>query len=177
MQAVVSAVALMGPALVWARSDASATPRTGWDAFVMIQRWIPSLFLLALAVIVAVVRPSLVGLLAAAFVLLLAVVTAPLTGVMLFPRSVSAAEAARRSAEDGRPIIFWRPGCPFCLRLRATLIGRTSRALWVNIWDDPQGAAAVREVAGGNETVPTVLWGADAHVNPDPRWVRDRMNS
>jgi hypothetical protein len=36
----------------------------------------------------------------------------------------------------------------------------------VNIWEDPQAAARVRSVAGGNETVPTVVVGYRALVNP-----------
>jgi hypothetical protein len=36
----------------------------------------------------------------------------------------------------------------------------------VNIWEDPDAAAFVRSVAGGNETVPTVTIGDDVFVNP-----------
>lgn len=49
------------------------------------------------------------------------------------------------------------------------------RAHWVNIWTDPIGAAAVRAAAGGNETVPTGVVGELAFVNPDPKWLRDRL--
>ena len=35
-----------------------------------------------------------------------------------------------------------------------------------NIWADPADAAVVRSVADGNETVPTVLIGSHAMVNP-----------
>jgi len=42
----------------------------------------------------------------------------------------------------------------------------------VDIWQDPDGAATVRAVAGGNETVPTVIAGDDARVNPRPAEVR-----
>lgn len=88
------------------------------------------------------------------------------------PRSVSAARARARSAEDGRPIVYWRPGCVYCLRLRFRL-GRTAGGLhWVDIWRDPEGAAAVRAITGGDETVPTVVAGDRAQVNPDPAWVR-----
>lgn len=92
---------------------------------------------------------------------------------LVFPRSVSAAEAARR----GKPVVYWRPGCQYCLRLRLTTVGVAGRASWVNIWRDPEAAAAVRAVAEGNETVPTVVVGADSRVNPDPRWVRERLQS
>jgi mycoredoxin len=99
------------------------------------------------------------------------VVLAALCSPLAFPRSVSIDEAARR----GKPIVYWRPGCQYCLRLRLTLTGVTGRASWVNIWTDPAAAAAVRAVAGGNETVPTVVVGGEGRVNPDPRWVRDRL--
>jgi mycoredoxin len=84
---------------------------------------------------------------------------------------VDNAEAVRR----GRPIVYWRPGCAYCLRLRVMTVGVAGRASWVNIWRDPAGAAAVRAVAGGNETVPTVVVGGESRVNPDPRWVRARL--
>ena len=94
---------------------------------------------------------------------------------VMFPRSISAAEARRLSATDGRTIVYWRPGCRYCLRLRARL-GRAARgAYWVNIWSDPAGAAAVRAVADGNETVPTVVLDGESFVHPDPDWVRERL--
>ena len=101
------------------------------------------------------------------------VVLAALFSPLAFPRSVSVDEAARR----GKPIVYWRPGCQYCLRLRLTLTGVTGRASWVNIWTDPAAAAAVRAVADGNETVPTVVLGGESRVNPDPRWVRERLRA
>jgi glutaredoxin len=40
-----------------------------------------------------------------------------------------------------------------------------------NIWDEPDAAAFVRSVANGNETVPTVVIGDQAMVNPSARQV------
>ncbi|WP_422735425.1 glutaredoxin domain-containing protein [Micromonospora sp. WMMD729] len=92
-----------------------------------------------------------------------------------FPRSTGAAEARRASAADGLPIVYWRPGCRYCLQLRLSL-GRLARqAHWVDIWHDPEGAAAVRAITGGNETVPTVVFDAEAVVNPDRGWLRERL--
>ncbi|MGA4988627.1 glutaredoxin family protein [Nonomuraea bangladeshensis] len=45
----------------------------------------------------------------------------------------------------------------------------------MDIWRDPEGAAAVRAVNGGAETVPTVVLRGEAYVNPDPAWVRERL--
>jgi glutaredoxin len=70
--------------------------------------------------------------------------------------------------DDGGVVIFWRPGCVYCLRLKVSL-GRSGRgAHWVNIWRDPEGAAFVREHNDGNETVPTVLVGREVLTNPEP---------
>ncbi|MFC9284164.1 glutaredoxin domain-containing protein [Streptomyces collinus] len=104
--------------------------------------------------------------------LLLAGVNSPL----VFPRSVGALEARERSAVDGRPVVYWRPGCTYCLRLRMRL-GRSARQVhWVDIWRDPAGAAAVRAANGGDETVPTVVVAGRPHTNPDPAWVRAQLS-
>lgn len=68
--------------------------------------------------------------------------------------------------------VYWRPGCPFCMRLRRGLrkagIGTTD----VDIWSDPEAAAVVRGFAGGNETVPTVVVAGRGLVNPSVAEVR-----
>ena len=107
--------------------------------------------------------------------LLLFVLLAGVNSPLIFPRSISALEAQRRSEADGRPVVFWRPGCVYCLRLRIRL-GRGARRLhWVDIWCDPVGAATVRAANDGNETVPTVVVAGRPHVNPDPEWVREQL--
>ncbi|MFI6253428.1 glutaredoxin domain-containing protein [Streptomyces sp. NPDC051016] len=112
----------------------------------------------------------------AAALLLAFLALAAATSPLIFPRSIGAQEAQRRSAVDGRPIVFWRPGCAYCMRLRLRL-GRSARQLhWVNIWRDPAGAAAVRAVNDGNETVPTVVVAGRPHTNPDPGWVREQLS-
>lgn len=63
-------------------------------------------------------------------------------------------------------MVFWRPGCGFCRRLRRQLERQQVEHHLVNIWDDPSAAAFVRSVARGNETVPTVAVGPVALVNP-----------
>lgn len=45
----------------------------------------------------------------------------------------------------------------------------------VNIWDSPEGAAFVRSVARGNETVPTVTVGEIAMVNPSAQDVLEAV--
>lgn len=62
--------------------------------------------------------------------------------------------------------MYWRPGCGFCSSLRRQLDRHRVDYQLVNIWDDPAGAAYVRSVARGHETVPTVSVGGVALVNP-----------
>ncbi len=67
--------------------------------------------------------------------------------------------------------VFWRPGCPYCAMLRLGLGRARVRAEWINIWEDPAAAARVRDITGGHETVPTVVVGTRAMVNPSARQV------
>ncbi len=108
------------------------------------------------------------------FVLAALVVLVMVTPVA-FPRSPG--EAAGRAAAQQRdvPLIYWRPGCTFCIRMRLLLGLAGRRAVWVNIHRDPDAAARVRSVNDGNETVPTVFVGEEAHTNPSPAWVRARL--
>lgn len=139
----------------------------------MTRRWGLSLLSAACGLLIAALKlsqgsPAGAAVLFASF-LVLALVTSPL----VFPRGVRAAEAV---AGD-RPIVYWRPGCPYCLRLRARLGPEATRFEWVDIWKDPEGAALVRGFADGNETVPTVVFGGEGFVNPDPQWVKERLQT
>lgn len=68
-----------------------------------------------------------------------------------------------------QPVVFyWRPGCGFCTRLHRALSEAGVDLDERNIWDDDAAAAAVRAVAGGNETVPTVVVEGRSLVNPAP---------
>src|ERR1700730_1505082 len=53
-------------------------------------------------------------------------------------------------------VVYWRPMCTYCMKLRLRLRFTRLRYTKVNIWRDPEAAAFVRSVADGNETVPTV---------------------
>jgi hypothetical protein len=142
----------------------------------MARVWIlPMLLMLCGSVLAArLIRGGTPG--TAAALLLFFVLLAGVSSPLIFPRSIGVLEARRRSAADGRPVVFWRPGCTYCMRLRMRL-GRSARqAHWVNIWRDPAGAAAVRAVNDGNETVPTVIVAGKPHTNPDPAWVREQLS-
>ena len=62
--------------------------------------------------------------------------------------------------------VYWRPGCPFCSGLFRSLERAGLEPQRRNIWEDEDAAAFVRSVADGNETVPTVVVGEQALVNP-----------
>ncbi|MEE4495862.1 glutaredoxin domain-containing protein [Streptomyces sp. BE230] len=143
----------------------------------MMRSWIPPMLFVLCGLMVAT------GLFLAgssgegAAILLMFVLLAGVNSSLIFPRSIGVQEAQRRSAADGRPVIFWRPGCAYCLRLRIRLGRSARRAHWVDIWRDPAGAAVVREACDGNETVPTVFVGGRPHINPDVEWVRGQIFS
>ncbi|MFC1417714.1 glutaredoxin domain-containing protein [Streptacidiphilus cavernicola] len=63
-------------------------------------------------------------------------------------------------------ILYARPGCPYCARLRRALRGRGLAFTETDIWSNPQAAAFVRSAANGNETVPTPTVAGHTMVNP-----------
>jgi mycoredoxin len=71
------------------------------------------------------------------------------------------------------PIVYFKPGCPFGIKLRMalTLHGVPHRS--VRFRDDEAGAARVREVNDGNEISPTVHLAGQWLTNPGWRDVRD----
>lgn len=71
------------------------------------------------------------------------------------------------TAHESAVEFYWRPGCGFCMMLRAHLERAGLPLHEVNIWEDDEGRARVRTAANGNETVPTVFVGPVAMVNPD----------
>jgi mycoredoxin len=139
----------------------------------MLRRWSAAVLTAICGVLIAATKigdgaPGTAALLMAGFLVL---------GFVLSPLAFPGDSAARASssAADDRPIVYWRPGCVFCLRLRARLGADANRLRWVDIWRDPEAAAAVRSYTGGDETVPTVVIAGQAHINPDPSWLRDQI--
>ncbi|MEV4280746.1 glutaredoxin domain-containing protein [Actinoplanes xinjiangensis] len=63
-------------------------------------------------------------------------------------------------------IVYSRPGCPYCYLLRRGLRRRGVAFTELDIWQHADAAAAVRAVAGGNETVPTVHVAGRWLINP-----------
>lgn len=81
------------------------------------------------------------------------------------------------ASEDSPVTVYWRPGCPYCMRLRRGLRRAGLPVSEVNIWSDAKAAAKVRAIAGGNETVPTVLVGEKGLVNPTVAQVLDALGA
>ncbi|WP_181797838.1 glutaredoxin domain-containing protein [Streptomyces sp. WELS2] len=141
----------------------------------MMRAWFLPLLFIGCGSLASVVRVVDGSVATAVAVWLVFALLAGVHSPLVFPRPVGAVQARELAAGDGRPIVYWRAGCKYCLRLRFRL-GRDARRLhWVDIWRDPAGAAAVRAVNGGAETVPTVVVAGRPYVNPDPRWVRARL--
>lgn len=128
-------------------------------------------FLLVLAGLLVATSTALKGSAGPATAYLLVFVAfAALNSPLIFPRPSA-------DTSDGRPVVYWRPGCRYCMRLRFRLGRDAHRAHWVNIWRDPEGAAAVRAANNGDETVPTVVVAGRPHTNPDPAWVREQLRA
>lgn len=70
------------------------------------------------------------------------------------------------STETAPLTVYWRPGCGFRHLLRHELDRAGIERIEVNIWRDREAAALVRSHARGYETVPTVVIGNQALVNP-----------
>ena len=72
-------------------------------------------------------------------------------------------------------IVYWRPGCGFCMRLDRSLTEAGVSYDRRNIWEDEEAATFVRSVNRGNETVPTVVIAGEALTNPLPAEVLARL--
>jgi mycoredoxin len=74
-------------------------------------------------------------------------------------------------------VVYWRPGCKYCMRLRMRLRFTRLQYVEVNIWRDGEAATFVRSVADGNETVPTVTVAGKAMVNPSKRQLLEAVET
>lgn len=72
-----------------------------------------------------------------------------------------------------QPIVYFKPGCPFGIRLRTALTLHRVPHLSVRFRDDEEGAARVRDANHGNEISPTVYVAGRWLTNPGWRDVRD----
>ena len=79
-------------------------------------------------------------------------------------------------SQDRPVVVYWRPGCSFCARLRRRLGVEAAKVIWVNIWQDGEAAEFVRRHNDGNETVPTVVLDGETVTNPEPETVLARLS-
>ena len=68
-------------------------------------------------------------------------------------------------------VVYYKPGCPFGIRLRTALVLHGIPFRSVRFRDDADGAAQVRAATGGNEISPTAHVGDRWLVNPGWREV------
>lgn len=81
------------------------------------------------------------------------------------------------AGDTARAVVYYKPGCPFGLRLRAMLTLHRIPHTSIRFRDDEPGAARVREVNGGSEISPTVRVGGRWLTSPSWRQVLDASGS
>ncbi len=75
------------------------------------------------------------------------------------------------------PVVYFKPGCPFGIRLRAALTLHRVPHRSVRFRNDEDGAAQVRDLNDGNEISPTVNIAGRWLTNPGWREVRDARSN
>ncbi len=75
------------------------------------------------------------------------------------------------------PVIYYRPGCPFALKLRTALTLHRMRFSSVRFGDDEAVDVQVRSVNGGNQISPTVHVNGTWLTNPNWREVAKASSS
>jgi mycoredoxin len=74
------------------------------------------------------------------------------------------------------PIMYTTTWCGYCRNLKTQLSARNIAFTEVDIEAQPDAAAIVERVNGGNQTVPTVLFSDGvAMTNPSAREVADKL--
>ena len=138
-------------------------------------RWSNAIVLVAVAGMMLVVYGNrgqwVQALVVAAILLAAAWFVSPVCGGRQKPWST----LRQRQEDEPGVVIFWRPGCVYCMRMMASLSRTRRKAQWVNIWRDAEAAAFVREHNDGNETVPTVILRDEVVTNPHPEIVRREL--
>lgn len=137
-----------------------------------ISRWWPTGVILLGAVAVWVAWSGVVGIVSAVLLIGYAWMVSP----AFFPRSADLPLALERAAAGEAPLVFWKPGCTFCIRMRLGVGAAGRRVSWVDSSIDSQARAMVRSQNGGDHTTPTVMFGDESRTNPDVGWVRTLLH-
>ena len=75
-----------------------------------------------------------------------------------------------------KPIMYSTVWCGYCQRLKAQLGREGITFNEIDIENDPEAAAFVEEVNGGNQTVPTVVFAdGTAMTNPTAKQVKEKL--
>lgn len=85
--------------------------------------------------------------------------------------------AALAAASDDDVIIYWRPGCIHCDRLRLGLGKARHDVSWVDISRDVDAAEFVAANRNGNATVPTAVTGAGEMIVATPTSIKARLRA
>ena len=72
-------------------------------------------------------------------------------------------------------VVYYKPGCPYAIRLRAALTLYGVPFTSIRLRADPAAAAEIRAVTGGYEISPTVRIGATYLPNPTVDAVRQEL--
>lgn len=73
--------------------------------------------------------------------------------------------SAQSLLADDHAVVLWKPDCEFSVQLLDELKGHLA-ITWVNVREDEDANARVRELNDGNELTPTVLVGEQVLRNP-----------
>lgn len=84
--------------------------------------------------------------------------------------------SAEAEAGDDDLIVYWKPGCQYCIRLLARLDrSERDRVRWVNVWQDEDAAQFVADHNDGNVLTPTVMTGAGRRLPMTAEAVRSHL--
>ena len=136
-------------------------------------RWWPSGVVLLGAMAIWVASHEVVAIVVGVLLLLYAWMLSP----AFFPRSADLQVALERAAAGQAPLVFWKPGCIYCILLRLRVGSTGRRVSWVDSSVDEQARAVVRSINGGDHTTPTVMFGSETRTNPDVGWVRSLLRT
>lgn len=132
------------------------------------RRWATPGLVLLVAVAVLVLPGGTVGAVMAVLLFVYAWSVSP----AFFPRGTKLDAALVRARAGDAPLVLWKPGCAYCIRLRLALGGSARRVSWVDSSLDGHANALVRSHNGGDHTTPTVVHRDEVRTNPDVAWVR-----
>lgn len=73
-------------------------------------------------------------------------------------------------------IVYWRPGCTWCIRLwRALDPDVRDRVTWVNVMADAEGSHYIRQFHEGDMVTPTAVTGSGRQVATTAESITSRV--